>query len=119
VRFGKQLFARDQGNYGDYRTRTTLAKKVTGDCSCPSDWWPCKHVHALRETWKISPQSFFDLDQFLAELFDQPKAKLVEAIGQIVRKSPECRQVLGVRGFEDEDEDENENENEEEYWGYR
>jgi hypothetical protein len=103
VRFGKQLSVRIAGNYGVYRTVTSQGKKVTGDCTCPSEWRPCKHVHALRETWKTNPQSFFDLDQFLAELFDQPKANLIEAIGQIVMQSPECLRVFGVPGFEEEE----------------
>ena len=105
VRFGKQLSARILGNYGVYHTLAGQGKKVTGECTCPSDWWPCKHVHALRETWKINPHSFFDLDQFIAELFDQPKAKLIEAIEKMLVASPEMLQFFGVPGFEVEEVD--------------
>jgi hypothetical protein len=108
VRFGKQLSARIAGNYGVYRTQTSRGKKVDGHCTCPSDWWPCKHIHALRETWKANPHSFFDMDQFLVELFEQPKTKLVEAIGQMVMQSPACLRVFGVPGFEECDENEDE-----------
>jgi hypothetical protein len=116
VRQGKQISARIHGNYGVYRTQVSTTKKVTGYCTCPSDWQPCKHIHALRETWAVNPKSFFDLDQWLAELFDQPKAKLIDAIAKIVMRSPECLGEFGVPGFEeDEDDDENE-EYEEEDW---
>ena len=105
VRSGKIVSARVEGNFGDYRTKTTLGKKEVGDCTCPSELWPCKHVYALRETWKINPHSFFDLDQFLAELSEKPKAKLIDAIAQIVTQSPECLSVFGVSGFDEVNED--------------
>jgi len=108
VRFGKEISVRISGNYGVYRTWTKLTKKENGECTCPSDWWPCKHIHALRETWNRNPQSFFDLDQFLAELFERPKAELVEAIGQIVKQSPEFLRVFGIAGFEEEDDEDEE-----------
>jgi hypothetical protein len=100
VRFGKQISARILGNYGTYRTKAGQSKKVTGECTCPSDWWPCKHVHALRETWRINPHSFFDLDQFIAELFERPKGKLIEAIEQMIVASPEMLQFFDIPGFE-------------------
>ena len=106
VRYGKQLCARISGNSGVYRTQATQSKKVTGACSCPSEIRPCKHVHALRETWKANPESFFDLDGWLKELSQQPKAELVEAIGRIVKEFPEALGVLGVDGFEEVEEDE-------------
>jgi hypothetical protein len=108
IRFGKQISAQILGNYGVYRTQAGQGKKVTGECTCPSDWWPCKHVHALRETWKANPHSFFDLDQFFAELFEQPKATLIEAIEQMIVASPEMLQFFGVPGFEDDDDEEDE-----------
>lgn len=112
VRQAKQVSARILGNYGVYRTQVNVGKKTktpSGFCSCPSDWQPCKHIRALRETWDRNPESFFDLDQWLAELFDLPKAKLVEAIAKIVMQSPECLSEFGVPGFEvDETEDDEE-----------
>jgi hypothetical protein len=106
VRSGKEVSARVEGNFGIYRTKTTLGKKEDGDCTCPSELWPCKHIYALRETWKLNPHSFFDLDQFLAELSEEPKVKLIEAIAQIVTRSPEWLSVFGVLGFEEVDEEE-------------
>lgn len=102
VRFGKQLFARIAGNYGVYRTQARQSKKVTGDCTCPSELWPCKHIHALRATWDANPKSFFDLDGWLKELSQQSKASLVEAIGKMVAQSPDLLSLFGVPGFEDE-----------------
>ena len=112
VRYGKVVSARIAGKYGVYRTQAGRSKKVTGECSCPSELWPCKHVHALRATWDANPQSFFDLDGWLKELAGQPKARLVEAIGKMVVESPELLSVFGVPGFEEDDEDDNE-----EYYG--
>jgi uncharacterized Zn finger protein len=111
VRHGKQLSARIADNYGVYRTQAGRSKKVTGDCTCPSELWPCKHIHALRATWEANPESFFDLDRWLKELSEQSKASLVAAIGKIVVQSPECLSVFGVPGFEEVGEDE------EEYYG--
>jgi len=105
VRLGKELSVRVAGNFGVYLTTTTLGQKEVGDCTCPSELWPCKHIYALRETWKRNPHSFFDLDQFLAELSEEPKVKLIEAIAKIVTRSPEWLSVFGVPGFEEEDEE--------------
>ncbi len=116
LRTGKQVSARILGNYGVYRTEVSTTRKgkmPTGCCTCPSDWQPCKHVYALRETWEVNPASFFDLDQWLAELFDQPKAKLIDAIAKIVARSPECLSEFGVPGFEEDEDDE---EAVDEYW---
>jgi hypothetical protein len=79
---------------------------VEGDCTCPSELWPCKHVHALRATWEANPDSFFNLDDWLKELPKQSKEKLIEAIGKIVVDSPALLSVFGVAGFvEDPDDD--------------
>ena len=107
LRHGKQASARIKGNFGYYRTRVTQSKKLEGDCSCPSELWPCKHIHALRATWEANPDSFFDYDAWLTKLADEPKASLVEAIGNMVLSSPELLSVFGVPGFEfDENEGE-------------
>lgn len=99
-RCGKQLSARIQGNFGSYHTQAKLAKKVAGECSCPSEIWPCKQVYALRATWDESPDSFFDLDAWLKDLSNQSKAELIEAITRIVKEYPETLGVLGVEGVE-------------------
>jgi hypothetical protein len=107
LRYEKCVSAQIRGNFGVYRVTVDLkAKKVTGECTCPSELWPCKHVHALRETWKQNPRSFFNLDEWLAELPKEPKETLVEAIRNMVLHSPSFLTVFGVPGFEEErDED--------------
>jgi len=102
VRFGKQVSARIAGNFGAYRTQVSQAKKVTGECNCPSEIWPCKHVCALRKTWGANPESFFDLDAWLKKLAEEPKASLVEAIRNMVVAEPGLLSVFGVPGFEEE-----------------
>jgi uncharacterized Zn finger protein len=101
VRYGKKVSARIQGNYGVYRTFVAPdSKKLTGDCSCPSEILLCKHVHALRETWNANPKSFFDLDAWLKQLSRQSKEELVESIGMMVVEAPELLGLFGVEGFE-------------------
>ena len=55
LRDGRQLSARINGRYGVYRTRVRLSRQLDGDCTCPSDVQPCKHVRALRATWERNP----------------------------------------------------------------
>lgn len=106
VRYGKVVSARILGSYGVYRTQVSQSKKLKGECTCPSELWPCKHVHALRATWDANPQSFFDLDAWLKQLAEEPKASLVEAISNIVVEYPGLLSVFGVPGFDEEDEEE-------------
>ncbi len=105
VRHEKQVLARIEGNYGNYRTCVSQSDKMTGECTCPSESWPCKHVHALRATWEANPKSFFDLDSWLDKLAEEPKATLVEAIGNMVAAYPALLAVFGVPGFEQEADD--------------
>ncbi len=109
VRYGKHVAARIAGNFGVYRTqivRSNNSKKLTGECTCPSEIWPCKHVHALRATWEANPESFFDLDTWLKQLAQEPKAILVEAIRNMVAAEPTFLSVFGVPGFESQVDDE-------------
>lgn len=107
LRYKKQLSARINGRYGTYRTQVRLARAVDGECTCPSEWWPCKHVRALRSTWEKHPDSFLDLEQCLGQIATRPKARLVDMICRMVLMSPQCLVVLGVPGFEEKaDEDE-------------
>ena len=108
LRQGKCVTARIAGNYGTYRTTAALGKNISGECSCPSEYRPCKHVHALRKTWDIKPESFLDLKWFLQELESQSKEDLIKAIGQMVTERPENLSLFGVPGFEIEDEGEDE-----------
>ena len=103
VRYGKKVAARIAGHYGDYRTFVSQSsKKLIGDCDCPSEISPCKHIHALRATWEANPQSFFDLDEWLESLMKQSKADLIEAIGRMVVESPALLSLFGVPGFEEQ-----------------
>jgi hypothetical protein len=109
MRRGKLVSATILGNYGVYRTEVSTSKRgrtPQGTCTCPSDYQPCKHVYALRETSEVNPTSFFDFDQWLAELFELPKAKLVDAVARVVARSPQCLNEFGVPGFEDDHEGE-------------
>lgn len=101
----KQLSALIRGTYGNYRTTCRISKTVQGTCSCPSEIQPCKHILALRETWNVNPDSFFDLDKFLRDLEGQPQEWLVEIIGSIISQFPECLSVFRIPGFDDEAED--------------
>ncbi len=117
VRFRRQLFARIQGNYGVYRTWVRPGSRgLDSGCTCPSDWRPCKHVHALERTWRANPRSFFDVDGFLKTLAARPKADLVKAIGRLIARAPEGLASLGVKGFEDEEPEEPEAEGEDDEW---
>jgi hypothetical protein len=113
MRYENCVSAQIRGNCGVYRTTVDLkaTKKVTGECTCPSDLWPCKHVHALRATWNKKPDSFFNLDVWLAALPKEPKESLIESIRNMVLHSPTLLTVFGVPGFEEDAEDE------EDYYG--
>ena len=96
---GKQLSAQIDGNGGIYRTYARLGSSEEAACTCPSDLWPCKHIHALRATWETDPESFFDLGQFLKSIGTKPKAELVDALRRVLVAYPECLSVFAVPGF--------------------
>lgn len=101
VRYGHKVAARMAGNYGVYRVFAACeAKKLTGGCSCPSEIVPCKHIHALRKTWELNPQSFFDLDQWLKGLSRQPKSDLLDLIGEMVVEAPNLLGLFDIDGFD-------------------
>ena len=100
LRHGQRVSVRIYGIYGVYRTHLLLGQDVDGDCTCPSGEWPCKHLRALRATWRLNPGSFLDLDGWFADLNTQPKSTLIAAITQIVMAWPETLGVLEVEGFE-------------------
>lgn len=88
LRHERQVSASIDGRYGVYRVTAPLTRRVDGSCTCPSDLWPCKHVRALRATWDVNPDSFFDLRNFLRSLEVRDKRDLVEAIRRIVAPLP-------------------------------
>lgn len=101
LRSGRSLSARFAGRYGDYRTRVNLTRQLNGDCTCPSDAWPCKHVRALRATWETNPHSFLDVEAFLRGLAAHEKADLLETIGRIVVTFPQTLGLFDVAGFDE------------------
>jgi hypothetical protein len=103
--YKRQLSVRIDGTYGTYRTQLTLGRRLHGHCSCPSDELPCKHIRALRSTWRVNPESFFDLGPFLEELSRRSTASLVASIAELVMNQPETLTVFGVKGFAPDDED--------------
>jgi len=105
LRRGRHVSARTEGRYGVYRTHLRLTRKVDGDCTCPSELWPCKHIRALRTTWDMKPETFLDVDEFLRGLKTREKTELIAIIGQIVVECPRMLAFLGVPGFEAEDDD--------------
>ncbi len=105
LRDGRQLSARIDGRYGLYVTRVRLTRRLDGDCTCPSDVQPCKHVRALRATWERNPESFFDVQAFLRLLDGYEKAQLIETIGRMVTAFPAALGALGVPGFGEQDAD--------------
>ncbi len=105
LRFGPIVSVEIAGGYGNYRTRLKLTRKLDGDCTCPSDAWPCKHVRALRTTWETNPESFLDVDAFLRNLDAREKGELIETIGKIVVAFPQTLGAFGVAGFDETDDD--------------
>jgi hypothetical protein len=107
LRHENYVSAQIRGNFGSYRTTAACkTRTVTGECSCSSEIWPCKHIHALRATWDKNPESFFNLDDWLVTLPMQSKESLVEAIRNMVLYSPSLLTVFGVPGFEEDENDE-------------
>jgi hypothetical protein len=88
------------GNYGTYRTEAFLKRRMKSSCSCPSEYYPCKHVDALLETYRIRPRSFLDFDTVMKKLVKMEKPELLKLIRQMVLASPFSLTVLGVKGFE-------------------
>lgn len=105
LKYKDQLSARVSGRYGLYRTSVKRARTVIFDCTCPSDVWPCKHARALLATWEASPHTFLDLESCLSALSGYSKARLFDAIAQILMLSPRALSVLGLPGFEPIDDD--------------
>ena len=64
---------------------------------------PCKHVRALRATWKENPESFFELQDALTELAAKSKDYLLAAIVNMAMRAPEGLGALGVTQFSEED----------------
>jgi hypothetical protein len=99
VRDGRRLVVRVDGRYGFYRTELSLAAPIAGSCSCPSEESPCKHMRALRKTWRVNPRSFLELESLLDLLSRRGRGAFREALRAIIFAHPECLGALGIPGF--------------------
>ncbi|MHB1095060.1 MAG: SWIM zinc finger family protein [Gemmatimonadaceae bacterium] len=99
IRDGQRLVVRIDGRYGFYRTELNLAAPNASSCSCPSDESPCKHVRALRKTWRVNPRSFLELESLLDVLSRRGRGAFLEALRTIILAHPECLGALGIPGF--------------------
>jgi uncharacterized Zn finger protein len=100
IKIGSTVVCRIQGNSGVYRTEASIGRKKESNCSCPSEYSPCKHVAALRETYKRKPRSFTDPDKVLKDLEKKEKKELLGTIRKMALDSPSVLSILGVKGFE-------------------
>ena len=105
LKVGNQISCFIVGNYGTYRTQVTLKQRMKSSCSCPSDYYPCKHVDALLETYRINPRSFLDFDTLMKKLGAMEKPELLKRIREMVIASPPSLSALGVKGFESRSEE--------------
>ena len=99
IRDGRRLVVRVDGRYGFYRTELNLAAPNASSCSCPSEESPCKHVRALRKTWRVNPRSFLELESLLDVLSRRGRGAFLEALRTIIFAHPECLGALGIPGF--------------------
>ncbi|MBI4422296.1 MAG: SWIM zinc finger family protein [Elusimicrobia bacterium] len=110
VKIGRTACCTIRGRYGIYRTRITLTparRCKDASCTCPSDYWPCKHAAALAETVLKKPESFIDVDKLMGDLGKKPAKDLLRLMRDMIAASPETLQALGVEGFEEESDEDN------------
>lgn len=105
VKIGPEISCLIDGNSGTYRTHLHLRGRQAGSCTCPSEYVPCKHVHALRETYKLRPRSFVDFESIMKKLAAKDKPALLKLIREMAVTSPPALAALGVKGFEPPDEE--------------
>lgn len=102
IRSGKTLTCRIDGNYGEYATAITLGRGDKSACTCPAEERPCKHIEALRRTYRANPASFVDLDALLDGLGRRTKEEIVEVVRAMVMRAPEAVAGLGIEGVVEE-----------------
>ena len=108
VMIGRTLCCTIRGRHGVYRTRVTLTPKGAcqdASCTCPSKYWPCKHVAALVGTFVNAPESFLDADKLIGSLEKRPSKELLRLIRDMIAAAPAALQAFGVKGFAEEDEE--------------
>lgn len=103
VKVGKTVACRVYGNYGVYMTTADLGSTRDGSCTCPSDYDPCKHIEALRITYKKRPRSFRDVDTVLRRLGRKSKEELLDIMRHMILSAPTALGALGVKGFDERD----------------
>ncbi len=110
VKVGNRIYCTVDGNYGTYQTRVVMSRSQfnNAECTCPSEYWPCKHVQALSLTYRQSPKSFVDIDRVLSGLKSKSREELVKVIRKMVVATPACLGVLGIKGFKEKREEEEE-----------
>lgn len=105
LRIGNEVSCVVDGNSGIYRTSFDLKLRAASWCTCPSEYDPCKHVLALRQTYKLRPRSFVDLEGVLNQkLAKKDRAGLLKVILAMAKASPPALAAVGVKGFEPPDE---------------
>lgn len=100
LKVGDQVACVIDGNYGTYRTQASLKRRSGSSCSCPSDYYPCKHVDALLQTYRINPRSLLDFNKMMKKLSKMEKSELLQLIRRMALASPPSLSAMGVRGFE-------------------
>jgi uncharacterized Zn finger protein len=103
---GSTITCAMEGSYGTYRTRTNLRKRADSSCTCPSEISPCKHVEALRETYKLRPRSFCDVNAVMNKLAKKNREEVLATIEAMIVRAPAALGALGIKGFEGRVEDE-------------
>ncbi len=95
IKIGKLLICRIHGNFGVYKTTYDFGKssKET-NCTCPAEYWPCKHSMALAKTYELAPDSFLDIEDILKEMQFKTKSELLEIIKKMIQRAPE---ILSMR----------------------
>lgn len=108
IKIGRTACCTIRGRYGIYQTRITLTQTnrcKDASCTCPSDYWPCKHAAALAETLLKKPESFVDADKLVAGLGKKGTKELLNLMRDMIAAAPTSLQALGVKRFEEDDEE--------------
>lgn len=109
VKIGRTACCTIRGRYGVYKTRVTLTparRCKEASCTCPSDYWPCKHAAALAETVLKRPESFMDVDKLVDSLGKKPHMELLRLMRAMIAAAPASLQALGVEEFAEDGEEE-------------
>jgi hypothetical protein len=95
--------AKYQGNYGIYKIKIKLHNGKVDDfsCSCPSDYYPCKHIGMIKEAIdqrvikmkKAPTEETISVEKLLQNV---PHKELVDFIVQQAKYNPELTKKLFV-----------------------